>query len=322
MNPQQLRENALRPARHWGRAVTGAALIASAGLLVAACSSGGVSSSSSIPGNAPAPAHALPGAEAGGSAGVPRALGPPPGSVRLAGLPVTGQSLIQTASLTVRSRDLQRSAGLATQIITAAGGYVSGENTRVDPAHPGRSTVSLQLKIPAAAYPATLAALASGRIGKQVSLSRRATDVTQTVADVNSRVASAKAAIVQLRALLAHAGSVSSLLQVQNQINEEEANLESLQSQQRALAGQTSYATVSLLIVGKAAPVHHRHHPAGGFLGGLRAGWHALVRVTVLVLTGFGAALPFLIIAGLAALAAWRARRWRLGRRPRPDTTA
>ncbi len=144
-------------------------------------------------------------------------------------------------------------------------------------------------------------------------------DVTQAVADVNSRVTSAKAMIVQLRKLLARAGSVSGLLTVQDQISEEEASLEALQSQQRALAGETTYATVSMVILGPAPPRHHaRHHrhtkAAAGFLSGLTAGWHALIKVTVRVLTVAGAVLPFAVIAALAALAAYAARR-RLARR-------
>ena len=57
------------------------------------------------------------------------------------------------------------------------------------------------------------------------------------------------------RALLSHAGSVSDLLNVQNQINTEETPLEALQAQQRALSDETSYATVPLTILGpKASP--------------------------------------------------------------------
>ena len=73
--------------------------------------------------------------------------------------------------------------------------------------------------------------------------------MTQQVADVTSRVASAQAAIAQLRALLRQAGSVSALLDVQEQINSQESDLEALQAQQRALARATTFATVSLLLV-------------------------------------------------------------------------
>ena len=162
--------------------------------------------------------------------------------------------------MTVRATHLTRAASQATQLARAAGGYVSSENTALNRAHPDRSTISLQLKIPVSAYPATLGAL-STQLGARLAMSQHAQDVTQTVADVTSRVTSAQAAISQLRALLRHAGSVSSLLTVQNQINDQESSLESLLARQRALTHETSFATVTLLLVAR-RHAQHRKHPA------------------------------------------------------------
>lgn len=232
----------------------------------------------------------------------------------LTALPVT-QSIIYTASVTVRTRHLTQAAARATQLARAAGGYVSSENTALNRAHPDRSTVSLQLKIPVGAYQAALGAL-STQLGARLALSQHAQDVTQTVADVTSRVTSAEAAISQLRSLLRHAGSVGSLLTVQNQINAEESGLESLLARQRALNHETSFATITLLLVAPAATTQHRKHPAAsGFIGGLKAGWHGLVRSVDVVLTGAGAALPFAVILAVIGVIAYRSRHWLLRRR-------
>jgi len=269
-------------------------LLAGACLLAAGCSAGGSSASSGSAAAAPG-AVSLPARAAGGSSAAN-------GGAALAALPAPA-SIIYTASLTVRAADITRAAAQATQLARAAGGYVSSENTALDRAHPDLSTVSLQLKIPVAAYPATLGTL--GRLGTRLALSQHAQDVTETVADVTSRVTSAQAAITQLRALLAHAGSVADLLSVQNQINAEEASLESLQARQRALAHETALGTVSLLLVSKPLPVARKKAP-GGFLGGLAAGWHGLVRAVSLLLTGAGAALPFAVILVPAGYLAYR----------------
>lgn len=232
----------------------------------------------------------------------------------LTALPVT-QSIIYTASVTVRTVHLTQAAARATQLARAAGGYVSSENTALNRAHPDRSTVSLQLKIPVGAYQAALGAL-STQLGARLALSQHAQDVTQTVADVTSRVTSAEAAISQLRSLLRHAGSVGSLLTVQNQINAEESGLESLLARQRALNHETSFATITLLLVAPAATTQHRKHPAaGGFISGLKAGWHGLVRSVDVVLTGAGAALPFAVILAVIGVIAYRSRHWLLRRR-------
>ena len=156
-------------------------------------------------------------------------------------------------------------------------------------------------------------------IGKQLNLNTQAEDVTQQVADVSSRVTSAQAAIRQLRALLSRAGSVSDLLAVQDEINSQESSLEALLAQQRALAHETSYGTVSLLLVSQHVRIVAHHKKSGGFGGGLRAGWHALVLVIRALLTALGAALPFVVPVALLVGIAYAGRR-RLARRRTPTT--
>ena len=100
-------------------------------------------------------------------------------------------------------------AARAVSIVTAEGGYVSGEQAAVNPQDPARSTVSLQLKIPVAVYAGTLSTLSTA-LGTQTSLTQHAQDVTEEVADVSSLVSSAQAAITQLQALLQRAGRSAS----------------------------------------------------------------------------------------------------------------
>jgi hypothetical protein len=224
--------------------------------------------------------------------------------------------IIYTAQLTVRAKNVSSAAAQAAQIAQGAGGYVSSETASADPDHPSEATASVQLKIPVASYPATLGQLAS-HLGTQLSLQQQAQDVTEQVANVNSQVTSAEAAIAQLRALLSHAGSVGDLLSVQNQINAEESALESLQAQQRALSHETTYATVTLTLLGPKArpPVPHPKAPPS-LAGGFGAGWHAL-RVTVSWTLAFlGAIAPFAAILAMAAYVIYRGRRWLIRRRP------
>ena len=158
----------------------------------------------------------------------------------------------------MRAASVSAAVSRATSIVSDAGGYVSAENASSGQGQPSQATATVTFKIPVAAYAATLAALSGGGLGTQLSLSQQAQDVTQQVADVSSRVASDQAAIAQLRALLKHAGDVSSLLSVQNQINSQESDLESMLAQQNALNHETAYATVTLTLVGPKAPAKPR----------------------------------------------------------------
>lgn len=294
------------------------------GLLLAACSGrAGSENTAASSGGA-----GLPTSHHGALGVAPRAAAAPgkatfgaAGSISGTHVTLSSLDVIRTAYLTVRvskQTTVTAQANAASALVTAAGGYVSGEQDLLPP-DGGTPQVSLQLKIPSAQYSVVLPKLVA--LGQQLSLSQHATDVTQQVADVGSRVASAQAAIRQLRALLGKAGTVSALLSVQNEINAEESNLEALLAQQRALAHETSYATVSLVLLGHPHHVVVHHHKKAqhvpGFIGGLRSGWHAFVLAVDWVLTALGSLLPFLLAAAAAAAIAIAARR-RLNRRKQP----
>ena len=236
-------------------------------------------------------------------------------------LVLSSQSIIYTAFLSVRvSKDVTGVATKAAMLVTDAGGYVSGQQETIPQNKHEAAVVHLQLKIPVAQYTTTLATLRT-TLGKQLSFRQVTQDVTQQVANVNSRVASSEAAITQLRALLKHAGSVSQLLSVQDEINAQESYLEALLAQQRALAHETSYATLSITLYGHHAHIVKKHHKASpGFGAGLRGGWHALGVVVGWLLTALGSALPFLVVGALIGAIAWESRR-RLARRKAPPAS-
>jgi hypothetical protein len=305
-----------------GLALGGAML--AGGMLLAGCSA---SSSSSVAASAaqaeavPSAAVAAPAAGAGAAGSAKSTAGQSASTGTTARL-APASDIIYTAQLTVRAGKVSSAAARATQIIEAVGGYVSSETASADPDHPSEATATVQLKIPVTSYPATLSQLASS-LGTQLSLQEQAQDVTEQVADVNSQVASYEAAIAQLRSLLSHAGSVGDLLDVQNQINNEESALEAMQAQQRALSHETSYATVTLTILGpKAKPVVHRPKAPPSLAGGLGAGWHALKVTLSWTLAFLGAIAPFAAIAAIAGYAIYRARRWMIRRRPTPRPAA
>lgn len=231
------------------------------------------------------------------------------------------QSIIYTASVTLRSANAMATANRAVAIVTAAGGYTSAENAV---ARNGKSggMVSLTLKVPVSVYQQILAELSAPSLGRRVTLTQQATDVTQQVANVSSLVTSQQAAISALQGLLRHAANVSQLLQVQQQISADESNLESLQAQQRALDHETSYATVSMTLLSTAHRAPARKHPGrGGFVTGLGSGWKALGHATTWLLTALGTILPFLIIIVVLAGIGYASRR-RFARRRAGPTAA
>jgi hypothetical protein len=307
------------PAR---RRLLGAAAIPGLLLIIAVAAAGcssGASSSSAPAGSFAAASAAASAPPAANGPGAPAASAGFSSGVATARYVPSGEQLIYTAQLTVRAVSVDAAISRATSIVLAAGGYISDENATAGQGHPSQATATVTFKIPVAAYAATLASLSGAGLGAQLSLSQQTQDVTQQVADTSSRVASDELAIAQLRALLKRAGSVSSLLSVQNQIDSQESDLESMIAQQNALDHETSYATVTLTLVGpKAVVVKHasKTTPPPGLKGGLAGGWRAFRLTVSWLLTIIGAVAPFAAaIFVLGALAWWGRRRLPHGRR-------
>jgi len=307
------------------------AVTVGAGLLLPACSANSANSGTSASSGGGAAGHPISNTAAQRAGAVPApAAGAPATGTRygasnaaqngvITALTLSTQSIIYTANLTLRVKDVNAAGTAATGDVTAVGGYVSSEQEIIPQTKVGIPQINLQLKIPVAQYQQTFAKLS--QLGKPLAHTQQAVDVTQRVADVNSRVASAQAAIGQLRALLKKAGSVSQLLSVQNQINSQESDVEALVAQQRALAHETSFATVTMALVGQHARPVHKHHKkaSSGFATGLRGGWHALGVVVSWLLTALGSALPFLVPLALIGAIAFEGRR-RLARRKTPTS--
>jgi hypothetical protein len=252
-------------------------------------------------------------ADAGGRAAAaqsaPAERGAAQAAAAQAAAPVGETAKVRTAQLTVSVRrgGVPAAADRAETITLAAGGEVDADD-RTSGRH---ARATLQLRVPPASLTPVLGQLS--RLGSEVTRSVSTTDVTEKVADVNSRVGSARDSIARLRALYATAGKVSDVIAIESELSTREADLESLEAQQRSLARQTSMATITLSLP-TAAAAAAKHHPArGGFLGGLERGWSGFVAAAGWVVTAFGTLLPFLIVLAALAVPGWLA--WRRRRR-------
>ncbi|WP_181448559.1 DUF4349 domain-containing protein [Nonomuraea aridisoli] len=233
------------------------------------------------------------------------------------------RQVIYTGSMTVRARQVATAAQQAKQIVTEAGGYLNKEES--DSAGGTEDTALLEFKVPPAKYAEVLGRLGK-ELGRQLSLQQATQDVTLQVADVESRLKSAQQSLESLRELLERADTIGQVLDVEREISAREADLESLQAQQKELAAQVSMATLTLRLVGPVAVVEDPSEEPAGFLGGLKAGWQALVSVTKTALTVLGALVPWLAVllppVALVVLLVRRGRRHTPPPAPAPDPEA
>ncbi len=218
--------------------------------------------------------------------------------------------MIYTVNLTVQTDDVAAAVKAAEQLVRGAGGLVFGEQIDAQQRSARSAQATLVLKMPPAVLDATVDKLAG--LGKELSRSRQAEDVSDTVTDVAARVSAARTSLDRLQKLFADATTVDGLIRIETEIAQRQSDLESLEARQRALSAQIELATVTLDLTTTAvtpAPTY-----AHGFVGGLHRGWHGLAATVTGLLTAIGTLAPFLLLLlPIGALGAYLRRRWLRG---------
>ncbi|MGC3859591.1 DUF4349 domain-containing protein [Micromonospora chersina] len=291
----------IRDSRRRGRALAAAGLLVVLG--VGACSAGGDS------GGDNAGSAAQPQAVAGGAADRDQAA--PEKAQSGAGgadLRVDQRAIIYTGTLQVRVDDVERAAREASTAVTAAGGFVGGDQRNSDSAD---ARAELVLRVPADRFTGVLEALA--KLGRQERREVRTEDVTEETVDLDARIATQRARVDSARRLLARATSITDLVTLENEVGRREADLASLEAKKRRLADLTALSTVTVTFVGPEAAATEDEEDLG-FLTGLRGGWSAFLGSLRVALTVLGAVLPFALAIGVpvalvVALARRRGRR-------------
>ncbi|WET80100.1 DUF4349 domain-containing protein [Amycolatopsis sp. QT-25] len=225
-----------------------------------------------------------------------------------AGLPgSTDRKLVRTASVELTAPNVADVISQVRVVTQGAAGYTGQESTQEK-----RATVTVV--VPSERLDGVLDQL--GKLGKQVRREVTATDVTEQLVDVESRLATQRASVERIRALLARATSVSEIASVESELTSREAELESLQKRRERLAGSVAMSTISLQV--KAETVVAEEESRSGFFGGLTNGWDAFLTFGGGLLTVLGAMVPFLLVFGVPAAALV----WWLRKRRRPAAPA
>jgi hypothetical protein len=291
------------------------AVVAIAGLT--ACSAGADNATSS--GGAPAGPVAEKGGDPGGAQGdaaVAPGAAPPAqtdGNQAPTKVRVAERSLIYTGSITIRVEKVVDAADRAITIATGLGGVVGADRRSLDD---GRSEATLVLRVPADKFTAALNEL-SRQLGDEEARSIQTEDVTEAMIDLDTRLATQRASVERVRALLARARTIGEVVSIEGELTRREADLASLEQRKERLADQVALSTITVNLRGPEAP-GEQPKDERGFIAGLKAGWNGFLASVQVVLTVAGWLLPWLIAVGLPV---WFAV-WLLRRRPRPVAPA
>ncbi|OKJ60548.1 DUF4349 domain-containing protein [Streptomyces sp. CB02261] len=272
------------------RAAAGAALL-TAVLVVTGCGAGGTATSGDAKrdlGAAEAPARGA----ADGSSGSEQAAAPKAPAQ---------QHVIRTASLSVEVADVTKAVATARRVTAGADGRVENESTeRIDDSHVASHLV---LRVPQERYDTVLTELAG--TGKLLGRKADAKDVTEQVVDVESRIATQRASVARVRALMQRAEKLADVVTLEGELSRRQSDLEALLAQQSSLRDRTSMATITLHLTEKQkqapAPAEEGRP---GFGDALSGGWNALVGVVTWIGIILAALAPWLAVA-LIAFALW-----------------
>jgi hypothetical protein len=275
------------------RASLGAVLLIAV-VSLAGCSSAGSSASSSASsssGTSPRSEAVVPRTSTDGSAG----------SVKVGALPnaskAIDRSVIVTGTVTITAGDPIASASKASSIVEDAGGRVDGR-TENAAANGDRGSATLILRVPAAKLSATLDALK--KLGRADHVQLDSVDVTTQSQDLDARITASRATIARLLQLESTATDTTNLVAIETAVGDRQAELESMEAQQRGLVDQVSMSTITLQLRSDAAAPPIK--PAD-FWSGLGTGWTAFIGFWAAVVVAFGVLIPWLALAGIGVVA-------------------
>ncbi|HEV3327934.1 MAG TPA: DUF4349 domain-containing protein [Acidimicrobiales bacterium] len=216
---------------------------------------------------------------------------------------------VGSIAMKVPSTHLQTVLGQLTVLVVRAGGYVA--SSKVVAGSSGESsTATIVLRVPEHRFDSLVSAVQ--RYGTPTSVVTNSSDVTGQYVDYQSRIAALKASRAQYLAILAKAGSISSILAVQSQIDNLQTQIDELEGQRNVLVNEAAYSMLTVNLNPGQGPTSAS--PSGlstawhDSIGGFVTGFESLVR-------GAGPALfGLLCLAVLFVLGrfSWRAARRRM----------
>ena len=280
-----------------------APLLLAAALALSGCSAGSDDSSES----AAASGGDTAASDSGGGAAVPAPAAPAEDTTTesLARVDVSGSAVVRTAELGVRVERVRAAADRAGQLVRDAGGQVAAERADGAAMDGGFENAELTLRVPPERFDEVLRQLAA--LGEERSRATSTEEVGDELVDLESRLATQRASVERVRALLAEASDLGQVVQVEAELTRRTADLESLQARLAALSERVGMSTVVLRLDSEDSPASAAGAP--GFLDGLRGGWDALLASARVAGAVVGALLPFLPLLALAAYGAHRLRR-------------
>lgn len=235
-----------------------------------------------------------------------------------------GAALAITATVTVEVPDVRKAVIDLPQLVAAKGGAIF--DSVVEVGHPQTATATVTVKVRPQDLEDLIAGL--GGLGELTGRTQQTEDVTDQIADTESRIATAQASVDRVRALLAGATNLDDVVKIENELTIRETNLEQLLASQRNVTARVQLATLTIVFTPtpeapKPVPVvvadmgAKADRSTSSIGTALRSGWHRFAVIVHGIVVGLAYVVPLLgltLIGGLVAIVLGRLRRRRPAR--------
>ncbi|GGS22029.1 DUF4349 domain-containing protein [Actinokineospora fastidiosa] len=225
--------------------------------------------------------------------------------------PGVERKLIRTASVSVTVPVLSDAVARARQLVAGVGGYTG------DQEHSGNHA-TMTLHVPSDHLDRVVTQVSE--LGTVTRSAQTATDVTEQLVDVESRIETQRASVDRVRALLAKATTIDDIVRIESELTQREADLESLLKRRETLSGQVAVSTLTLSLRESSTTTVHDDGDEEGIGEAFRDGWTAFTDVIAAIGRGLARSLPFLVVIAAVLAGVWV--RWVRPRRRRGTVAA
>ena len=210
------------------------------------------------------------------------------------------RDLIVTGAMYMTVTDPIAAADQAASIVKAAEGRIDARSEQApDEGYGGAA--SLTMRIPNDELDAVVDDLR--KLGQVDEYTTNATDVTNQVTDLEAHISTLKASTERIAALLEEAQGISDIITLENELAMRQAELESLEAQQRGLEDSVAMSTIDLSLTTEPVVIVEVDDTPDSFWDGLVSGWNALAGFVAGLLVILGVLLPWLVVFALITLA-------------------
>ena len=158
--------------------------------------------------------------------------------------------IARTGKVDLYVGDVAQSAGVIARLARGNGGDVFSSDIAAGDGD-AQAAGTMEIRVPADRFDAAMNGLV--KAGKVRERSTGAQDLTSDLTDGNARLRNLRQTESDIRAIMARSGSVSEVMDAENQLSQVREQIETLEAQIKSMRKQVAYATIDVTLTAEAA---------------------------------------------------------------------